>query len=125
MIGCNPRETQCNLGHMVCHHRKYSLGDKHQMTVSEAIAKVGKPEVISLPLYLCDLPGGLMNTTGLVRDALGQVGYIYCTKAEAKEFFEVAHFTRRIEEEALERLRYEVMEYDDYLRGEEEEPCEE
>lgn len=114
----SPREWD-NLGTMVCFHRRYDLGDKHDYDsddysgweeMKEAIMKQEKVHTI-LPLYLYDHSGITMNTTGFsCRWDSGQVGWIFVSKDKVKE--------EGIDESKVEKyLKGEVETYDQYLRG--------
>ena len=101
----SPREWD-NLGKMVCWHRRYNLGDKHDYPDLETFweslaAEVGlevkvdwdeeqikeiNSKVIILPLYLYDHGGITMNTGGFNYPwDSGQVGWIYCTKEKFRK----------------------------------------
>lgn len=115
----NPREWD-NLGVMVCFHKRYDLGDRHDYKkedyngwdeLGEQIIK-DNPECTIMPLYLYD-HSGLVISTGRFScpwDS-GQIGFIFITKE------------RRIEQlkddlyRAEEVLSAEVETYNQYLRG--------
>ena len=132
----SPREWD-NLGHMICWHSRYNLGDKHeyedpkeflktlvfQFTDKEMseIHKMDNNDLLSiirehaviLPLYLYDHGGITMNTTGFscLWDS-GHVGWIYVTHDEiVKEYGSLEI------EKARSVLEAEVQAYDQYLRG--------
>lgn len=111
----NPREDFDHIGTMVCWHRRYNLGDKHEFgdvhDFQEFVAE--NPYILTLPLYLYDHSGITMNTTGFSCPwDSGQVGVIYVTKERAIE-----EWGEDWEDKALACLKSEVEEYDDYLRG--------
>jgi len=124
----NPREWD-NLGKMVCLHRNYILGDKHDYKrdeynsweeLKDAIEENERPLVI-LPLYLYDHSGITMNTTGFSCGwDSGQVGWIYVTKKQLEilgtrisDNETYAEFKERLKE----YLVAEVKTYDQYLTG--------
>jgi hypothetical protein len=120
----NPREWD-NLGTMVCFHRKYELGDKHEFTspgeFSAWLEEQGD-NVIALPLYLYD-HGGITMSTGSFScpwDS-GQVGWIYVTKEKVREeyagVFGGRAVTQKLRERVKDQLRVEVNVYDLYLTG--------
>ncbi len=121
----NPRHDYDHVGTMVCFHKRYDLGDKDHginhddfnswMDMKEHIEKEHDVELI-LPLYLYDHSGlrikigsfeGLLPGGHAQFDS-GPVGFIFCSKAKAKD-------------EAVPDLQKcfegEVEEYDAYLRG--------
>ena len=60
----NPREEFDHLGTMICFHRRYTLGDKHNMSLEEAQEFFyGSKDVIGLPLFLYDHSGITMSTS--------------------------------------------------------------
>lgn len=136
---CDPRGDD-NLGKMICFHKGYNLGDKHDLSSDmfdgwEEMEKYLKETMnagVILPLYLYDHSGITMNTTGFsCRWDSGQVGFIYCTLKDVLENWpgqkswddemkdwreEDKMITTR---EATERLlKGEVETYDQYLTGE-------
>jgi hypothetical protein len=120
----NPREWD-NLGHMVCFHNKYMLGDSFKLDTDDYGSWVEihdhiKSEmggVIILPLYLYDHSGISIKVgswNGIVQHAgwdSGQVGFIYVTQADLDR----EGITDLDQAEAL--LRGEVKTYDKYLTG--------
>ena len=109
-----------NVGTMVCFHKRYNLGDKHNIkhdnfsdwSEMRAGIEANSGPCAILPLYLYDHSGLTMNTTGFSCPFdSGQVGFIYCSEARA--------LNEGIEFNKLEeRLVGEVAVYDQYLRGE-------
>lgn len=119
----DPREWD-NIGHMICFHRRYNLGDEHDLHESdfdswEEIEETLRNEynaVVILPLYLYDHSGITMSVGPFACGwDSGQVGYIYASK----EDIEKAYGEYNTETHVLaERTLYaEVEEYDDYLTG--------
>ena len=120
----SPR-TWDNMGKMICFHRRYDLGDKHDYKsndydgweeLKEQIEKDYNVGVI-LPLYLYDHSGITMNTTGFgCQWDSGQVGWIFCTKEEME-----SNFMKLSGQDLIERsevlLKGEVETYDQYLTG--------
>lgn len=117
----SPREWD-NLGVMVCWHKRYELGDKHDIKsedypgwgeVEEHLQNEFNPRLI-LPIYMMDHSGLSIQThpfTGLygLWDS-GQIGFIYAI--DTKE-------TREMTLEHLEKLLIgEISTYNKYLRGE-------
>lgn len=114
----NPRKEFDNFGHMICFHRRYDLGDKHNLSVEEAKELSKRKDVISLPLFLYDHSGITMKTSpfSCPWDS-GQVGFIYVTKEEIRKKFGVKLVTQKTKERVVSILRSEVEEYDQYLTG--------
>jgi len=115
----SPREWD-NLGTMICFHRRYSLGDKHNFdSPSEARDFLkGKEIAIVLPLYLYDHSGVTMNTTGFdcPWDS-GRVGWIYITKKKIRDEYSCKRMSKKIIKRVKGYLIDEVKTYDQYLRG--------
>lgn len=108
----NPRETWEPLGTMVCFHKRYALGDKHEFPTPEAFRlwweEYGEGGTL-LPLYLYDHSGITMRTTPFTCPwDSGQVGWIYLTAKRAE--------SERIAD-PVAALEAEVKEYDEYLTG--------
>lgn len=130
----NPRDEYCNLGTMVCWHRRYELGDKHsyespddfledmcrryvpdfprpeELTISAKLDLLAEvPTFVILPLYLYD-HSGLSISTHSFNDPWdsGQVGWVYALPNEVGDVSA---------DKVAVYLRSEVHEYDLYLRG--------
>jgi hypothetical protein len=126
----NPREAWDNFGNMICFHTRYKLGDKHELKsdsfnswdeIKDYLVKENKAEII-LPLYLYD-HSGLRIKVGSFRGLLPQghaefdsgiVGFIYCTKDEARKNYPKNRYYLK---EAENLLKSEVETYDQYLSG--------
>jgi len=119
----NPREWEENLGKMVCFHRRYDLGDKHDFSdARDLISFVESKDIVSLPLFLIDHSGLAMNTGGFRHCDpqgwdWGQVGFIYADKDALRNEYGVKHVTKKVREKALAVLQSEVEQYDKFLRG--------
>lgn len=122
----NPREND-NLGTMVCFHKRYSLGDKHDYDsddykgwneMKKDIIKNENVGVI-LPLYLYDHGGITISTSpfSCPWDS-GQIGFIYISKKKMLEEYGGKIVTKKLKERVEGYLKNEVEEYDQYLRGE-------
>jgi hypothetical protein len=120
--GFNPREAD-NLGIMVCFHKRYDLGDKHNYNYGDyrdwgklerAIIKNEKPLVI-LPVYMYDHSGITIATHpfSCPWDS-GQIGFIYTTK---KQITLLGCDIINNKKEIIRQLEAEIKEYDAYLRG--------
>lgn len=120
---CNPREEWDNATKMVCFHKRYNLGDKHDLKESQfeswkwqEIHDYLKEEaVIILPLRLYD-HSGISISTGKgypfndVWDS-GQVGFVYIDQETLDREWDGDM------EKAEKCLDAEVKVYDQYLRG--------
>ena len=118
----NPREWD-QLGTMACFHRRYTLGDKHDLSVEqvqkiESTGKYDGDDVICLPLYLYDHSGITMSTRpfSCPWDS-GKVGIIFVTHKKVKESFRWHRMTKARIEQITKYLVNEVKEYDAYLTG--------
>jgi len=117
----SPRDWD-NLGKMVCFHRRYNLGDKHDFKTPEDAkdflrgGELGSEVAVSLPLFLLD-HSGLSMSTGDFGDPWdsGQVGFIYATWDDVKK--EYGDTSPESLQRAKEVLQGEVETYDQYLRG--------
>lgn len=113
--------TWDNLGTMVCQHRRYNLGDKHDYDLSDCNSwsdvqkELGYLPII-LNLYLYDHSGITMSCTpfGDKWDS-GQVGFIFASKESLLK--EYGMVDEDIIKKAQSVLEGEVETYDQYLRG--------
>lgn len=116
----SPREWS-NLGTMICQHRRYNLGDKHDYNFEECRSwfdvqkELGYPPVI-LNLYLYDHSGITISTKPFSCGwDSGQVGFIFVTKEKlVEEYGKVDDDTIA---KAISVLEGEVETYDQYIRG--------
>lgn len=113
----SPRNWE-NLGHMVCFHSRYRLGDPHtwktpgEFRESNTFAHAA----VILPLYLYDHSGITMRTADFGdRWDSGQVGWIYVNQADMRR--EYGHNTEEDRENARKVLEGEVETYDQFLTG--------
>ena len=119
----SPRDWD-NVGVMVCWHRNYRLGDKHEFTSPQDFLESDecKNAALVLPLGLIDHSGISMYIGSGAHSCdpggwdSGQVGFVYVTKEKAR-----AEYGKRLTKKRLARLeecvRGEVKTYDDYLTG--------
>lgn len=122
----NPRNDWDNLGTMVCFHRNYNLGDKHDYNKNdynswkEMFKAIDKNEdaLVILPLYLYDHSGITMATSPFdcPWDS-GQVGFIFVSKEKVRKEYNVKRISPKIAEKVGEVLEAEVKTYDQYLTG--------
>jgi hypothetical protein len=112
-----PREWD-NFGTMYCFHRRYNLGDKHDLSIEEVqeLAKCDFNE--ALPLYLYDHSGITMSTSpfSCPWDS-GQVGWIVVTEEQMMKEFGIKKLTKEHREKARQIMRGEVEVYDQFLTG--------
>jgi hypothetical protein len=130
----NPREDCDNLGTMVCFHRRYNLGDNDHGYRSEDYsgwdamrAAIEKQEDVAaiLPVYMFD-HSGVSLSTGCEHfracDSAGwdwgQVGFIFVSKAKAREWFGWTRITKSRLARIHECLVAEVDVYGKYVNGE-------
>ena len=114
----SPREWD-NMGTMVCFHRRYNLGDKHDFSDPDELREFLKEnKSIALPLFLYD-HGGVTMSTGRFScpwDS-GQVGWIYVTEADARKEYGWKKLTKERREKIEKHLEAEVSTFDDYITG--------
>lgn len=117
----SPREDD-NLGTMVCFHRRYNLGDKHDFSdgdeLNDFIRKNKKKIGVILPLYLYDHSGLTMNTTGFSCPwDSSTVGVIYIMKDKIRKEYSWTRISKKRLEKIATYLKGEVETYDQYLTG--------
>jgi hypothetical protein len=124
----NPRLDFDNLGKMICFHRRYNLGDEHNIDYSDCTGWDDLEEhltkehdaAIILPLFLYDHSGLTLQTTpfSCPWDS-GQIGFIYMDRTT---LLNAAPGTPKILTKATKVwaarcLLSEVNVYDQYLTG--------
>ena len=113
----SPREWS-NLGIMACRHPEYTLGDIQLETEAQFKEHV-KDAVVSLPLYLLDHSGLVMDVKPSPFDQqmwdTSMVGTIYTTDEKIKE---MCGKDRPTDEKIRQQLIGEVKTYSQYLQGE-------
>jgi len=132
----DPRELSIyyHLGRMICFHKRYNLGDKHNYRTDEfegweelrALIEEAEGRIlITLPLYLYDHNGITIRTTSSqfrMQDSAGwdwgTVGAIVALEEDVMKSFNVQEITDEIKEKTIRILQGEVEEYDHYLTGE-------
>jgi hypothetical protein len=122
----SPREMWENLGTMICFHKRYILGDKHNFTSDEfggwgdMKKKLSRKlnAAIILPLYMYDHSGLTISTTpfSCPWDS-GQIGYILVSKENIRKSYLKKRISKKTLEIATKNLLAEVETYDQYLRG--------
>lgn len=122
----NPRKDFEPFGRMICFHKRYRLGDQHDYRhenysgwdeMEAAILKQEDVAVI-LPLYLYDHSGYTISTTPFTCPwDSGQIGFIFISKAKARQEMMVKRLTSKVLEQVRKNLVSEVKNYDDYLTG--------
>lgn len=122
-----------NLGTMVCFHRSYELGDKHDLSTRqfnswnevETYLIQEEDAYIILPLYLYDHSGlrikigsfqGLLPQGHAEFDS-GMIGFIYVTAEKIREEYGVKHISKNLKKRVAEYLQNEIYTYDSYLSG--------
>jgi hypothetical protein len=116
----HPRTDFDNMFTMVCWHNRYNLGDKHDFETPWAFKEWCKEQkgLIIKPLFLYD-HSGITISTGSFSDHWdsGQVGWIYCTRENARKEMMVKRLTKKVMAQVLKNLECEVEIYDQYLTG--------
>jgi len=121
----SPREWD-NLGTMICFHKRYDLGDKHNLRADdfngwdEIERHLEKEEdaAIILPLYLYDHSGITMRTHpfSCPWDS-GRVGVIYISKDKIRKEYSVKRISKQLRQRVEKYLVGEVETYDRFLTG--------
>ncbi len=121
----SPRDWD-NQGTMVCFHKRYDLGDKHEYKgrdhtgwedMEALIVEVADPAVI-LSLYLYDHSGITMSTGPFACGwDSGQVGFIFVSKEKVRKEWGWKRITNNRIKKITKQLEDEVKIYDQYLTG--------
>jgi len=138
----NPRKEWDNLGHMVCWHGRYNLGDDHGFETPRVFAHAMSglyPDEITcyledeeiqkcwealmknhiiIPLYLYDHSGITMRCSPFACPwDSGQVGYIYISYEDIRKEYGWKKITKKRRAQIVKYLEGEVETYDHYLTG--------
>src|SRR5258708_32679686 len=114
-----------NLGQMICWHRNYDLGDKHEFDEPQDFKTSFKHGDIALPLYLYDHSGLRMkvgNFNGLLPQGHAEfdtmcVGWIVARREKYLTEFNQKRTSMKIRDKVREILKEEVKAYDEFLSG--------
>ena len=121
----SPREDD-NLSKMICFHKRYQLGDKHDYNhndynswdeLKDAIIENESPAVI-LPLYLYDHSGITISTSPFsCRWDSGQIGWVIVTEKQIKKEYNVSDISDELLNKVTTIALNEVETYDHYITG--------
>lgn len=129
----NPRTEWDNVTIMICHHKRYTMGDMKASlefptgdfagwsALAEAIGKKYKP-IAMKPLYMYDHSGITISTTpfSCPWDS-GQIGFVLVPGSQRKEQWPKTLNPQPAEEVILawaeQAIKTDVEVYDQYLRG--------
>ena len=117
----DPRKEFDNLGHMVCWHQHYNLGDEQPGADPHEWAKhnLKDEDVFYEPLYLYDHSGITMGIHDFNdRWDSGQVGWIYVKKEDVRKEWGVKRISPKLRHTVYANLMAEVKTYDAYISGE-------
>jgi hypothetical protein len=119
----SPR-TWDNLGKMICHHKRYNLGDEHTINPNHynsydemRKAIIRKEDVgVILPMYMYEHSGISIATTPFnCRWDSGQIGFILASKKKIRAEYGVKRITKKIIDYVTKILEAEVSVYNQYL----------
>lgn len=123
----NPRTDWDNLGTMALFHKRYTLGDEgHGLYTSDFEGWEEMEDhlyrkcdaAVVLPVYMYDHGGITIRTRPFSCGwDSGQVGFIFMSKAKAREAWGVKRISKKLLGKITEALEYEVKVYDQYLTG--------
>jgi hypothetical protein len=122
----DPRKIFDHLGVMVCFHKRYNLGDKHNYKPSEFAGwkdlKLHLERVcdaaVCLPLYMYDRSGITISTQPFSCPwGSGQIGFIYVSRAKLLSEFGRKKLSPNLIDRAMQLLRVEVEDYNAYVSG--------
>ena len=115
----NPRAEFEQLGTLVCWHRRYALGDKHDWHSPEDFqAEMEARPHIRLPVFMYDHSGITISTTPFACSwDSGQIGWIFVEWTKLRAAFPKLRCRADLETEGKHVLRAEIAELDQYLTG--------
>jgi hypothetical protein len=122
---CNPRTEFDCFGKMVCFHKRYSLGDRHDYRTEDfgnwdemegQLVKDGA--VVVVRLFLLDHSGISISTEDFNdRWDSGVVGFYVVTRKDILDNFLAKRLTKKLRDKAREIVKGEVETYNQYLQG--------
>jgi hypothetical protein len=123
----SPREDD-NLGTMICFHKRYDLGDKHDYKTEdfgsweelENKIIVDNKALIILPLFLYDHSGLSIRTYPHGYHGswdCGKIGYIFVSTDKVKKEWKVKTISAKLKKTIENNLIAEVETYNDYIQG--------
>lgn len=114
----SPREDD-NLGTIYAFHRRYNLGDKHDLEVEDVQKLYESKDHISLPVYMYEHGGVKLNTSGFSCPwDSGQVGIVIASKQRIREDQQVKYITKKVLDQVYKIFDAEIEQYSQYLNGE-------
>jgi hypothetical protein len=113
----SPREDD-NLGTMVFWHRRYTLGDKHDITPAEFKEMLKDKNIIARAVYMYDHSGIALGTEPF-KDQWdsGFLGWIYTTRDKIREWYGIKRVTKGHIYEAMIILKHELETYNQFIEG--------
>lgn len=119
----DPRKEYDHFGVMVCWHRRYDLGDKHDFPdPKDFLLYAQQNKCVCLPVYMYDHSGIGISTSNTQYpfdcpwDA-GQLGFIYVTYAKIMAEYSITRLVKSRIEKVKKMLQNEIDEYNSYLSG--------
>ena len=126
----NPRDNDGNMVHLICFHRRYTLGDKHDYregdfdSWNELEAQLRKDfDIVHIqPLYMYDHSGISISTShGYPYNDqwdVGMIGFAFIDKATIRENYGIRRVTKKQIARAMKEFESEIETYDQYVQGE-------
>lgn len=113
----NPRDEE-NFGTIAVVNNRYISADS-EMSSIEIEEILSDSNYIALPLYAYIHGGIMLNTTGFSCPwDSGQIGAIFVSKKDARDFFKVKRITKKMINTISDYLRQEVFIFNNYLNNE-------
>jgi len=119
----NPREDCDNFGTMICFHRRYSLGDKHNFTRLELCDMAFGKDYVAVPVFLYDHSGLALDYRSFIGRAQhaewdsGKIGYNVVSYDKIRQEFNRKRISKKLLKKAKEILQAEVELYGYYISG--------
>lgn len=117
----SPREWD-NLGIMAFFHKRYSLGDDHNLSIEDVREIEKSDDYVSLPVYMLDHRDICISSKTTFSEYYmgldsGQLGIIFVSKEDIRSKLGIKRVTNRVIDRVINLLHSEVETYNQYVTG--------
>jgi hypothetical protein len=117
----SPRDWD-NLGKMICFHKRYNLGDKHDFNIKSFNQFIKENKCFVMPILMYEHSGISLSLSHEYpfndRWDAGQLGFIYVTYEDIKKEYKIKSISKKTLEKVKDMFKNEIEVYNKYLNGE-------